>query len=372
MISRKYNALAAVMLSAILAASCVAAPDNKETEAESSTEAASEVTTTQSETSDINTPHAQVMTSETVPEEDTTAPMWLEAPDSLNIEADSEFVVGDYLSYIDDLDSTVDMTVDGEVDTSVTGSYPITVTLTDDAGNKTTKDINVTVYVPAEPTGETEPGPEPEPDYYEFDVFMADYAGEGAMYGIDISKYQGDVDFEKVKAAGCNFVILRAMVYYKGELIIDEKFSQNLANAKAAGLKVGVYIYTFANTEELVREQTDALCELLDGEQLDFPVVFDWERFSNFQQYNLSMADLRQLYQVFKDELSKYGYEGMLYSSKYYLEAIWKPDAGETVWLAHYTDQTSYEGEYIMWQTSSYGTIDGIDGPVDMDLYYGG
>ena len=145
MISRKYNALATVMLSAVLAASCVAAPDNKETEAESSTEAASEVTTTQSETSDINTPHAQVMTSETVPEEDTTAPMWLEAPDSLNIEADSEFVVGDYLSYIDDLDSTVDMTVDGEVDTAVTGSYPITVTLTDDAGNTTSKYINVTV-----------------------------------------------------------------------------------------------------------------------------------------------------------------------------------------------------------------------------------
>ena len=185
MISRKYNALAVVMLSAVLAASCVAAPDNKEPEAESSTDAASEVTTTQSETSDINAPHAQVMTSETVPEEDTTAPMWLEAPDSLNIEADSEFVVGDYLSYIDDLDSTVDMTVDGEVDTAVTGSYPITVTLTDDAGNTTSKDINVTVYVPVEPTGDTEPGPEPEPDYYEFDEFMADYAGEGAVYGID-------------------------------------------------------------------------------------------------------------------------------------------------------------------------------------------
>lgn len=372
MISRKNFAVAVVMLSVVLTASCNAIINNTETESESSADTASEVTTTQSETSDINTPHAQVMTSETVPEEDTTAPIWLEAPDSLNIEADSEFEVGDYLSYIDDLDNMVDMTVDGEVDTSVTGSYPITVTLTDDAGNKTTKVINVTVYEPVEPTGETDPGPEPEPVYYEFDDFMADYADEGAMYGIDISKYQGDVDFAKVKAAGCDFVILRAMVYYKGELIIDEKFAQNLQNAKAAGLKVGVYIYTFANTEELVREQTDALCELLNGEQLDFPVVFDWEKFSKFQQYNLSMAGLRDLYQVFKDELSKYGYDGMLYSSKYYLETIWKPSSDETVWLAHYTDKTSYEGDYIMWQTNCYGTIDGIDGPVDLDLYYGG
>lgn len=366
---KKLLSVALISLCLVCAASCFAKPDKTEdtTESESPVEES-----TEKETTEVSVPDTKEETTETTEApEDVDAPLWLEAPDNITIESGTDFNVSDYLSYIDDYDSMVDMDMEGEVVTSIIGTYPLHITLTDDAGNQTSKDINVNVIEPLPVPSETEDGPEPDMNYYDFNDFMTDYSSEGAMYGIDISKYQGDVDFEKVKAAGCDFVIMRAMVYYKGELKIDDKFKENIVKAKAAGLKVGVYIYTFANTEELVREQTIALCELLDGEQLDFPVVFDWERFSNFQQYNLSMADLRNLYQVFKEELAGYGYDAMLYSSKYYLETIWKPE-GETVWLAHYTSQTTYEGDYIMWQANCFGSIDGIDGPVDLDLYYGG
>ncbi len=371
MICKKQLAVVLITLSAVMAASCVTERDRKETEPD--TEVSEEETVTDSETSEVTSSDTETETTETRAEEiiDTSAPMWLEAPDTITVESDTDFDIGNYLSYIDDYDSVVDMDLAGEVDTSVTGDYPVTVSLTDDAGNSTFKDITVKVIEPVEPVEVIDDGPEPATNYYDFNEFVVDYAGEGALYGIDISKYQGDVDFEKVKAAGCDFVIMRAMVYYQGELRIDDRFQENLTEAKAAGLKVGVYIYTFANTPELVKEQTDALCELLNGEQLDFPVVFDWEKFSNFQQYNLSMAGLRELYQVFKDELAVYGYDAMLYSSKYYLETIWQPE-NETVWLAHYTEKTSYEGNYVMWQANCNGTIDGIEGPVDLDLYYGG
>ena len=353
--------------------SCTAKPE--ETEATTESEVTEEETTGE-ETSEAATSVSEEETTDTTAEEaDTSAPLWLEAPDNITVETGTDFDVGNYISYIDDYDSSVDIAVDGEVDASTVGEYPLTVVLTDDAGNTTSKSINVKVIEPLPPSDDVDDGSDYVIDYYYFSDLITKYDDGKVMFGVDISKYQGDVDFEKMKAAGCDFVIMRAMVYYKGELLIDDKFKKNIVEAKEAGLKVGVYIYTFANTEEQVREQTDALCELLNGEELDFPVVFDWERFSNFQQYNLSMADLRELYQAFKDELSKYGYDAMLYSSKYYLEAIWQPE-DETVWLAHYISKddykSSYEGDYVMWQVSCFGNIDGIDGPVDLDIYYGG
>ena len=371
---KKITAAVLIAALAVFAASCTENTGKKHDETDQ--EASEEETVSDSETSEMPVSHSEEITSETTEEAvDTTAPLWLEAPDSVSIESGNEFNVSDYISYIDDYDSIVDIAVDGEVDTSTVGEYPISVVLTDDAGNTTSKSITVKVIEPVPPVEDTDDGTDYVIDYYYFSDLLTKYDDGELMFGVDISKYQGDVDFEKMKAAGCDFVIMRAMVYYKGELIIDDKFKKNMVEAKDAGLKVGVYIYTFANTEELVREQTDALCELLNGEELDFPVVFDWERFSNFQQYNLSMADLRYLYQVFKDELSKYGYDAMLYSSKYYLEAIWQPE-DETVWLAHYISKddymSSYEGDYVMWQISCFGNIDGIDGPVDLDIYYGG
>ena len=200
MICKKQLAVVLITLSAVMAASCVTERDRKETEPD--TEVSEEETVTDSETSEVTSSDTETETTETRAEEiiDTSAPMWLEAPDTITVESDTDFDIGNYLSYIDDYDSVVDMDLAGEVDTSVTGDYPVTVSLTDDAGNSTFKDITVKVIEPVEPVEVIDDGPEPATNYYDFNDFVVDYAGEGALYGIDISKYQGDVDFEKVKA----------------------------------------------------------------------------------------------------------------------------------------------------------------------------
>ena len=112
------------------------------------------------------------------------------------------------------------------------------------------------------------------------------------------------------------------------------------------------------------------LIQKLDGESLDLPVAFDWEDFGHFQSYGMNLTELNRLYDAFADELSKSGYSCMLYSSKVYLEKVWKDTDIRPVWLAHYTDKTDYEGPYMMWQTSCTGKINGIDTDVDMDILY--
>ncbi len=301
--------------------------------------------------------------------EDITAPIWLKIPNTVTLEKGDTFTVDNYLSYIDDRDASVELTVTGEYDTSVIGEYPINLTITDDAGNSATGSFTLKII---EPVTETQQSTQPTEDTHttiSYSDFVAKYDSDQVLLGIDVSKWQGEIDFNAVKAAGCDFVILRAMVYNEGELIEDSYFKTNLEQAKAAGLLVGVYIYTFGNTEEIIREHADKLAELLDGEELDFPIGYDWEAFKRFQQYNLSILDLNNLFYAFADEMSKYGYDTMLYSSKYYLETLWYPLTYD-VWLAHYTEQTSYEGDYILWQVNAIGRIDGIEGDVDIDIYY--
>ncbi|MBP5581103.1 MAG: glycoside hydrolase family 25, partial [Ruminococcus sp.] len=176
-----------------------------------------------------------------------------------------------------------------------------------------------------------------------------------------------DIDFERVRDAGCKFVIMRIGKDTDG-IVADEKFERNFAAAKAAGLKVGVYFYSCANTEEMIKADAAWIAETLEGQSLDLPVAFDWESFSNYQNYNMSIHKLNSLYRLFDDRMNAYGYDTMLYSSKNFLLNFWHTD--KTVWLAHYTDRTNYTGRYELWQLSSTWRIDGIDGAVDLDIWY--
>lgn len=278
-------------------------------------------------------------------------------------------VLDGVLSYIDDYDSEPVVTYTGDVNDKVAGTYPITVKITDWAGNAVTLDLKVKVwdstgYTP--PTGETTA--EAPPKYYKFKDFVADYGPRGTMVGIDVSKWQGDIDFNKVKAAGCEFVIMRCGVYYEKEFKLDPTFKTNYANAKAAGLKVGIYYASTDATPDEVRDNANKLIDALNGDKLDFPVTFDWENFGHIQRYKISLNDLSNLYDVFEQACNERGYETMLYASKYYLTEIWKPADSVTVWLAQYSEKITYKGTFYMWQVSDCGKIDGIDGPVDMDI----
>lgn len=302
-----------------------------------------------------------------MPEVDTTAPMFLSLPESVSIKVGNEFDIQRHIGYIDDCDSDVELQVDGEVDTSESGSYPLTLTLIDDAGNTKTGSMTVNVYVPSEGGGGG--GGSSEHTTLAYSDFMARYPGDDIAYGIDVSRYQGDIDFEKVKAAGCEFVMLRAMIYNNGELGEDRKFEEYYADAKAAGLLIGVYYYsTDSNLEEL-HEHTDELLAVLADKELDLPVAFDWESWWNFQKYNMSIVDINNLFYEFAGIMEENGLSTILYSSKYYLEIIWEP-ANYDVWLAHYVRETSYEGDYTMWQTGSIGRIDGCNEDVDTNIMF--
>ena len=302
-----------------------------------------------------------------MPEEDTKAPMFLSLPESVSIKVGNEFNIQKHIGYIDNCDADVDITVDGEVDTSTVGSYPITITLTDDAGNTKTGSMTVKVYKPSNSGGGG--GGSDTHTTLKYSDFMARYPDSDIAYGIDVSRYQGDIDFNKVKAAGCEFVYLRAMIYNNNELGTDRKFEQYYADAKAAGLKIGVYYYSTDSTIEMLHEHTAELLKVLNGKQIDLPVAFDWESWWNFQKYKMSIVDINNLFYEFADIMAQNGYKTILYASKYYLEIIWDP-AGYDVWLAHYVKQTSYEGDYSIWQTGSIGRIDGCSEDVDTDILF--
>ena len=294
------------------------------------------------------------------PDVDDTAPMFLNLPETAYIEVGGDFDINRHVGFIDDCDSDVECIIDGDVDTSEAGSYPITLTLVDDAGNTKTGSMTVKVYVPSSSGGGG--GGSDEHTTLAYSDFMDRYPDPDIAYGIDVSRYQGDIDFNKVKAAGCEFVMLRAMIYNNGELGEDRKFEEYYVDAKAAGLLVGVYYYSTDCTIEELREHSAELLKVLDGKEIDLPVAFDWESWNHFQKYKMSIVDINNLFYEFAGIMDQN-------ASKYYLEIIWEP-AGYDVWLAHYVKQTSYEGDYTMWQTGSIGRIDGCDEDVDTDILF--
>ncbi len=291
---------------------------------------------------------------------DTTNPVALNMGWSPYVLQNEPFDLSSIVGYVDNYDRNPQLTYSGDVDTSTIGNYPISVTVTDQSGNSTSWDMEVLVLTQIPPTEDNNPR-------VNFTDFVDYYCYENVSYGIDVSAWQTNVDYEKVKEQGCEFVIMR-MGYFYGEITMDDYYQQNMENATNAGLDVGVYFYTTANTEDEAREQARWIVEQLDGRELDYPVAFDWEEWSNFQQYGMNVHDLNEIFEAFCDELEKNGYSGMLYSSKNFLNNFWTNKNNRPVWLAHYVDETDYEGQFAIWQASAYGRMDGIEGDVDMNI----
>ena len=190
------------------------------------------------------------------------------------------------------------------------------------------------------------------------------------LIGIDVSRWQKDIDFKAVKEAGCDFVIIRMGIQsdYDKEISLDAYFETNYTSARENGLLVGIYTYSSANNTKMVKKQVKWMIKELKGKTLDLPVAFDWENFNKWNSYNMSFHDINEVYNTFKSELKKNNLDSMLYSSKYYLENIWDQD--NLIWLAHYTNKTNYDKDYYIWQLTNNGIISGIDGYVDIDILY--
>lgn len=276
---------------------------------------------------------------------------------------------------VDNYDNKPSCEIEGKYDINTPGTYNLTFTAKDNSGNTYQKDFNLTVYEPVtnnqtQDTSQT-PTEQEEPEYTDFNDILNTHKNENTEIGIDVSKWQGEIDFEKVKNAGASFVMIRvgSQSGTGGDYVLDPTFKQNIENALKNDLKVGVYFYSYADSEKEAKKQANWVIKQIKDYDISLPIVFDFESFDAFNEMELSIFGLNQIANTFIETVDDAGYNGVLYGSKNYLNAIWKYHTAP-VWLAHYTDQTDYDGEYFMWQMCDDGKIDGIDGYVDIDILY--
>ena len=305
---------------------------------------------------------------------DTEKPLvWLS--NNYNTKVGTDIDLQNKIMCVDNYDSKPSCEINGEYDINTPGTYPLEFIAKDSSGNTFQKEFTLTVYEPVttENNNTTTPTEPSEPEYTDFTEILNNYKNDDNEIGIDVSKWQGDIDFSKVKNAGASFVMIRvgSQSGTGGEYVLDPTFKQNIENALKNDLKVGVYFYSYANSKKEAQKQANWVIKQIKDYEISLPVVFDFESFDAFNQMELSIFGLNEVANSFIETINDAGYEGVLYGSKNYLNAIWKYHTAP-VWLAHYTDQTNYDGEYFMWQMCDDGKIDGIDGYVDIDILYKG
>lgn len=191
--------------------------------------------------------------------------------------------------------------------------------------------------------------------------------------GIDVSKWQGNIDWQKVKKAGIEFAILRAS-YGDGTSRFknngrDEQFERNYQEAKKVGIPVGAYHYCYARNIEEAKEEAEFFLSVIKGKQFEYPVILDLE---DKNQDGINRAALTDMAIAFLDILEKNGYYAMLYSNKHWLEN--KLDYNRLkrfdIWLAQWAKEPTWKGNYGIWQYTSDGSVSGIQGRVDMNISY--
>lgn len=189
--------------------------------------------------------------------------------------------------------------------------------------------------------------------------------------GIDVSKHNGTIDFKKVKESGIKFVIIRAG-YGGSAPVKDEKFEENYRNARANGLLVGAYIYSYADTPSDITKEKEAVINWLGGKHLDLPVFLDLE---DAKTSKCNKDEITSFANEFCKYIEKNGYNSGIYANKYWL--LNKIDVNKLIknimpciWLAEWNKEVSYPGIYTIWQYTSKGRVNGINGNVDLNYLY--
>lgn len=296
---------------------------------------------------------------------DKTPPVIIRRNSYVTIEKNSNEDLCSKISYGDNYDPKPTCRIDGDYDITQPSVYNLEYVITDNSGNEFRKDFELTIVNKLNNTPSYAT-----PEYIYMDQIMK-YKNDDNSIGIDVSRWQGNVDFNKVKNAGIEFVIMRIGVIDEGEYYVDSKFDTYFEQAKNAGLKIGVYVYTKAATNEEATRCANWVLDKLNGRKLDLPIAYDWEDWANYNSYGVSLHTFSNAYLTFEKIIKEHGYDSMLYSSKYYLENVWLDFENSNIWLAHYIDQTDYEGKYMLWQMTSSAKISGItDNTVDIDILY--
>ncbi|MDE7261483.1 MAG: glycoside hydrolase family 25 protein [Oscillospiraceae bacterium] len=200
--------------------------------------------------------------------------------------------------------------------------------------------------------------------------------GRRARAGIDVSTHQKDIDWQAVAADGIDFAILRLghRGYTEGGLFLDQTFEQNLQGALDAGVEVGVYFFSQAVTPEEAEEEADYILEVLDGQDLAFPVAFDWESIPGDEARTdgLSGDMMTRCAAAFCKRIADAGYRPAVYfnQTQGYLHYDLRDLTEYDLWLAEYDTAPDFYYHFDLWQYSHTGRVDGIQGDVDLDLAF--
>lgn len=205
----------------------------------------------------------------------------------------------------------------------------------------------------------------------------------GVQNGIDVSKWQGKIDWKKVKASGVDFAIIR--IGYRaenGKIYKDSYADYNIQQANKAGVLVGVYFFSTAVSTAEARKEAEWVYGNIKSYPISLPVAFDCEGFGNSssRMYSLTMAARTDNALAFIRQIESYGYDSMFYSAKSDLESNWETARIENntkIWVAHYGSITypeiknpQYNGKYDMWQYTNKGIVSGVSGDVDLVVSY--
>ena len=258
----------------------------------------------------------------------------------------------------------------GDYDLNKVGTYSVEFIGKDSSNNTSTHKMNIIVKEKNK-SSKSQDSQENNVEYTNFNDVIKKYKTKKTEIGIDVSHWQGDIDFNKVKSSKVEFAYIRVG---RGngigkDYILDDKFKTNIRGFNKVGIPVGVYFYSSANSLNDARREAKWILKQIKKYDVSLEVVFDWENWDDFQKYNLSFYNLTEVANEFSKTIEKAGYKSMVYSSKNYLESMWY-DINSDVFLAHYTDKTDYKGKYKVWQICNNGKVKGIKSSVDIDIRY--
>ena len=192
--------------------------------------------------------------------------------------------------------------------------------------------------------------------------------------GVDVSVFQGDIDWNAVASDGVSFAMLRlgGRGYGEGTLYEDTNFVKNFKAASAAGLLIGVYFFSQAVTVEEAVQEAKFVIGILNGTQLDLPVAFDWEHVddTSARTFAIGADQVTSFAKAFCDTITEAGYQAIVYFNRehgyynYELSLI----SDYFFWYAEYADRPSFVYDYHLWQYTEKGRVNGIAGNVDLNI----
>lgn len=238
-------------------------------------------------------------------------------------------------------------------------------------------DISLLIKTEADIDAEAEDSAQAIDDADKTEIKKAQAVSGNMSLGIDVSKWQKEIDWEQVKNAGIDFAIIRCGYRgsVTGSLVVDPYFEQNIKAATAAGIDVGVYFFTQAVNEVEAVEEASMVMQLVADYALTYPVFIDTEGAGgNGRADGLDVETRTAVCEAFCSTVENAGYEAGIYASRnWYNNRLTVTELEDyVIWLAEYRKSPLYEGDYQMWQYTSKGSVDGIEGNVDMNISYMG